>query len=256
VSGMSASQRMNEARTSSRRYQLRSELALDALRGEGSSRDRGLIWVNAVCAVVLLLGILGLKKPRAIQARKPQVNQEVLTLPVVFRPPETDPLQQAADSQAAPPLEAVNEWVEEVVLPTLVAPEAADVVFPVPVEGPTIVASRAALAEPPPVRSTPVPVPPSETSGPQVFRTGQGVADGGFYPDPEYPREASIRQEQGRTQILIEVSEAGRVVRAEVRISSGSTLLDRHTVAHVRRFWRFPAGPRREYLWTAEYVLR
>jgi len=253
VSGILEAESGLEAGAGPRRYPLRSELALSCLPQGRHEPGRHLIWINTLCALVLLVGLLGWQRPLSRLHLSSSLD-EVQTLPVLFTPP---PESARAPSDTAPDPDVVPQaadFVEVPSVPTPVAPLSADVAFAVPIEGPTIEVQSVALAEPPP--SAPVPVAASDVTGPQVFRPGQGAPDGGFYPDPEYPRDALLRREQGQTQILIEVGADGRVERTEIRISSGFTSLDRHTLSHVRRFWRFPPGQRREYLWTAEYVLR
>jgi TonB family protein len=242
--------------------ELRSELLRACLPGgEGatSARRRTLIWVNTLCGLVLGVGLVGGRDPEAYGMRPARTSETSPTvLPVLFEPPPPSSATQSmgqetggdalsGESPSTPDLR-VAEVVEVVPLALV------DQVFAVPVEGPTIEASSVALASAPPA-SAPVPS-PAPSDGPQVFQPRAGVRDGGHYPDPGYPRDAELRREQGRVQVLIEVGEDGRVVRVDVRVPSGSGSLDRHTVAHVRRFWRFPPGPVRQYLWTAEYVLR
>lgn len=241
----------NEPASQRPRYTLRSDLARSCLPGSRQGESLHLIWINTVCGLFLLVGLLGWQRPvgaffdLSSSATKP-------ILPVVFTPPpdSREPLAQTSpDSETTPP-----DLIETLSVPAVVAPATAEVAFPVAITGPTIEVQSVELAALPPLDATPAS--PSPLTGPQVFRPGQGTPDGGFYPDPEYPRDALLRREQGQTQIFIEVGEDGRVLRTEVRVSSGFASLDRHTLSHVRRFWRFPPGARREYLWTAEYVLR
>lgn len=63
-------------------------------------------------------------------------------------------------------------------------------------------------------------------------------------PAPEYPLAARQRNEQGRVLLLVQLDAEGRVLDAQLRLSSGSPLLDQAALDAVRR-WRFsPARSR------------
>jgi protein TonB len=59
---------------------------------------------------------------------------------------------------------------------------------------------------------------------------------------PQYPSEARLRHEEGRTQAMLRVDEAGRVVEVKVIASSGSRRLDDASVNAFRK-WTFASVP-------------
>lgn len=215
-----------------------------------TNRDPGrkLVWVNAICAMFLVTGIVGIKAPLALVLRPIEIEEPTIIPVEIFKPtneapPQTEEVQELPDDAVI---------TEAPVLPTLVAPDPSKVAFAVPVQGPTVTAKTAALASPPPPRTV-VQVKQSAPVGPVLFRPGAG--QGGYFPKPQYPRDAQLRKEQGEVQLFVEVGEDGQPTKVEVRISSGSPTLDRETLNHVRRFWRWPPGEKRQYLVPWEWRL-
>jgi TonB family protein len=78
----------------------------------------------------------------------------------------------------------------------------------------------------------------------QQLTFGQGEGD---QPDPEYPLEAQLNQEEGTVQLLLHVEEDGRVSSVEVTQPSPWPLLNQSAVRAARDTWRFRPGPRRNY---------
>jgi len=74
---------------------------------------------------------------------------------------------------------------------------------------------------------------------------GQGIADG--QPAPEYPLAAQRRAQTGVVAVRFDVDEGGRVLAADAVRPCRHELLNASAVTTIRRFWRFPAGPRRCY---------
>ena len=66
---------------------------------------------------------------------------------------------------------------------------------------------------------------------------------GGDRPEPQYPPLALQMGQQGRVVISLTVDEAGRIVDASVKESSGFPILDRNALDSVKRHWVFPPGP-------------
>src|SRR5438552_18320923 len=72
-------------------YALSSDLARLCLPAEFKDSYRKLAWVNSICFLFLVIGLLGLKAPRVVQRPLTQVEEPV---PVVFTPPEQQPKMQ------------------------------------------------------------------------------------------------------------------------------------------------------------------
>jgi TonB family protein len=50
--------------------------------------------------------------------------------------------------------------------------------------------------------------------------------------------------QQGTVELLLTADEAGLIVSAEVKVSSGSSILDRSSVEFVKRHWTVSQGAR------------
>ena len=204
---------------------LSSDLAKLCLSATLRDEYRSLAWVNSICFLFLLIGLIGLKPPKI---KVKPLSQPVEAVPVVFIPPPEQPKNEPEQQQ---PDEA--QPTEEIVTPpvaTVVAPDAAAVAFAVPVEGAVVVAQSARLAAPPP----PAPKP----AGPKLMKfTG---TDGGSYPEPSYPRAAMVQHEEGIVTLILTVDPEGNVTSAKVKTSSGSFILDKDASHHTLTKYKFP----------------
>src|SRR5438309_11241499 len=69
-------------------YALSSDLAKLSLPAAYRDQYRVLAWVNSICFLFLLVGLIGLKTPRIVVRPLSQLQEIV---PVVFTPPEEQP---------------------------------------------------------------------------------------------------------------------------------------------------------------------
>src|SRR5882724_8394551 len=69
-------------------YSLTSDLARLSLPAEYRDQYRTLAWINSICFLFLVIGIVGLKAPRVVVRPISEVTEVV---PVVFTPPEDQP---------------------------------------------------------------------------------------------------------------------------------------------------------------------
>jgi len=236
------------------------------LRSGGTTEDGArVLWTNAVCAAFLLIGFLGIKDPRPPipAAVRPA---EVAVVPVEFIPSVPDPSTSAVEGPAAdggsarPTVETPQPVVAEV--------SAADVTLATPVadvptprwkpDEPGSLPVQAGVSR---AASDAAGVGVAESAGsagsgdgPRVFRAGDGTNEGIIAPVPDYPMEARRRGVDGVVKLEVAVGELGTVENIRILASSGTTLLDQHTVGWVKRRWKFPAG-RRQLLHT-EFVYR
>jgi protein TonB len=209
------------------RYELKSDLARFSLARPAEEGSRKLAWVNSICILFLLIGILG-DKSGAIENRHPPPLQEIVPAIVepVPQPPQTSP-----EPQPQEPSDQKPEAPQVVV----VTPEVPSISFAVPTIGNVVVPN--ALAKPPPLNPL-QPVAPLKAR-PQTLDTTGG---GGERPQPPYPRIALEQGQQGTVTLLLTADEAGNIVSAEVKGSSGSPILDRAALDYVRRHWLLPRG--------------
>lgn len=223
------------------------------------------LWANAICTAFLLIGIVGVKDPRPpvpVVVRQDPVS----VVPVEFVPLEPEP--SASSAEAAGP-EVKSEGVtEEVPQPVLAEVSAAEVTLAKPVGDVPMpqwnphesvglpVRTAGAIAVSDAVGSGVVGLGTTGESAlvPRAFRAGEGAKDGVVAPAPEYPVEARRRGVEGRVKLEMDVDGDGGVATVRMLVSSGSYLLDNHTVGWVKRRWKFPVG-RRQLLHT-EFVYR
>jgi periplasmic protein TonB len=195
-------------------YELKDELARLCLSTARHEPERKLAWVNSVCILFLLIGILGARQGVISIKPVPPIRQEV---PVVVQPTVLPP------QPVAPKPEQPQQNNQPRVLVAL--PNAPNVNFGVPTAG-TLV-TDAALA-----------------SAPQVapVRVGSlsNTGAGGERPEPPYPPIAMQTGEQGTVVLVLSGDDAGDVISVDVKASSGFPLLDRATVDFIKRHWRLP----------------
>jgi len=201
-------------------YELKDELARLCLPAARRDPERKLAWVNSVCFLFLLIGIFGARQGRIAIRRVPPLRQEV---PVVVEPARLPP------QAVAPKPEQPQPNKQPRVLVAL--PNAPDVNFGIPTAGTLVV--PASLAAPP-------------QAAPAHVSSIQNTGTGGDRPEPPYPPIALQTGEQGTVVLVLTGDDAGNVVTADVKQSSGYPVLDRATADFVKHHWRLPtdAGTR------------
>jgi TonB family protein len=197
-------------------YELTDELARLCLPPASRDSNLKLAWVNSICILFLLIGILGSR--RGVISIKPvqPIREEV---PVVVQPAVLPPEAVAPKPEQAQPNNQPRVLV--------VLPNAPNVNFGVPTVG-TLVAD-AALASAPQMAPTQIG---------SLNNTGAG----GERPEPPYPPIARETGEQGTVKLLLRGDTAGNVVSVDIKESSGFPVLDRATVDFIKSHWRLPAG--------------
>jgi protein TonB len=190
-----------------------------------------LAWTTSICAIFLVVGLLGLKT-RPI--REPAPDQSVKIVPVVFTARELPQKPTPVRLTTAPSQSSASSPTVAVVA----AAEPAQVAFPVPVESPvTIVAPRFALAPPFEIRA----------SAPVATEFNADSATHGFFPKPKYPASELAAHHQGRVMLTIVVSTEGKPQSVEIKESSGWPKLDSVAAEKVRKDWDFGPGPVRYF---------
>jgi protein TonB len=211
---------MDANRTSSA-YELKSELARYSLTRENRDGNFKLAWVNSVCLLFLLIGIIGARRGVISIRNLPPIREvvPVVVVPVTLPPQKTAPQKK----------EQVQPSQQPRVFVAL--PNTPNVNFSVPTIG-TIVTSGV-LASAPPLN--PLQVQPQITS---VGNTGSG----GERPEPPYPPLAMQNGEQGTIVLWLSADAAGNVASIDVKQSSGFPYLDQATVEFVKNHWHLPTG--------------
>jgi protein TonB len=227
-------------------YRLSDDLARLCLPQEYADSYRTLAWVNSICLLFLLVGLVGLK-PSQIIVRKISPPSE--SVPVVFTPPEEQPKPEPQMKQEEPdeqPPETPNDVPQ--VAQVVAAADSSAVAFAVPVPGAVAISPMAHLATPPPPN---VQAPPAK---PQTFNPNAGGE--GTFPEPNYPSLAVRNHYQGTVIVEIMVEESGAISSAKVFKTSGFSMLDDAALQVVQRRWRFPPGPKRWLHWPCQFKLQ
>jgi periplasmic protein TonB len=227
-------------------YRLSDELAKLCLPQEFKDSYRTLAWVNSICALFLLVGLVGLKTPRVIVR---PLSEVIDTVPVVWTPPEEQPkptTEPQPDDTEPQPTDQPTEVPQ--VMPVVAAADPSAVAFAVPVPGAVAIAPMAHLATPPP------PVVKAPPAKPTTFNPHAGT--GGVFPDPMYPSMALRNHYEGTVIIEIIVEESGEISSAKVYKSSGFTVLDEAALSVVQNRWRFTPGLKRWLHWPCTFKLQ
>lgn len=226
-------------------YRLKSDLAQCCLPSANRDEARRLAYVNSICLVFLVTGLLGVRRPDLI-TREPE--PPVARILVEKLEPTTAP---PPSQEAPPPDETSSEPppVDAPVVAVAVAPPDAKLAFPVAIDINVPVAFVPGRFAPPPPRE----LPKAPSTSP--LRFNRGTRDGGYYPPPLYPGLAQRRGLEGEAVVWIRVDEAGQVTSVELKKTSGHDVLDQAALAIVRERWRFPAGAERFLEWTCAFQL-
>jgi TonB family protein len=235
------------ANSDAARYQLKSELAracLDTPRVHGRRR---LAWTNSVCILYLFVGIAGFRpSPPAPILVKPLQEP----VPVVIEPLPPPPAPPAAEIKPEEqPKDSDKPAVPNLVL---VTPDSPAINFAVPTPGGIVVPFIQAMA--PPAEAAPQRVVAAPAPAPSTLKS---TGEGGDRPLPPYPKMAQDLAQQGTVVLLLTADEAGIITAAEVKESSGSSILDHASVEHVKKHWTVLPGPRgRLFLAPISYTLK
>jgi TonB family protein len=222
-------------------YTLSSDLARLSLPAEYKDAYRTLAWVNSICFLFLLIGIVGLR-PQKIVVRPLNEIQEIV--PVVFTPPEEVPKPQLEIKEEEP--QPQDKPVESPQVVTIVAAvDSPNIAFSVPVQGAVTIAPATHAPPPPPINQAP----------PRATKFDPDRASGGIFPKPAYPGSAVRNRHQGTVNIELVVDEAGNVTSAKVLQSSGFSELDEAALKTVRERWKWPPGPPRLFTWPCVFKL-
>jgi TonB family protein len=207
---------------------LKSELARFCLPAANRDLNRKLAWTNSICILFLIIGLAGARSP-LIKVKTPPPLEQVVPLVV-------EPLPPPPTTEDQPRPEEQSEQKSETPQVVVVTPDAPSINFSVPTIGNLVVPNAVAVAPPAEPMKTPAPL----RNVPKVIET---TGKGGDRPLPAYPELAKQMGQQGRVVISFTVDEAGRVVSATVKESSGFPILDRNALDSVKRHWVFPPGP-------------
>ncbi len=222
---------------------LSSDLARLSLPQTSGDATRRLAYANSICALFLVIGIIGLNPPKISTG----FVQSADNVPVIFAPPAEAAPEEPQKPDPSEPSDTPNETPE---VATIVAPANANVAFAVPVEGPVIVVSSSRFVPAPPANAS------TRPSSPQATRFSSTAEIGGKFPDPTYPREELSARHEGKLMLYVIVGADGLAESVTVQDSCGFSTLDRHALNWVRRNWRFLPGETRHYLVPIEFRIQ
>jgi len=207
-------------------YELKSELARVCLPSAYQDPNRKLSWVNSLCLLFLLIGMVG-SKPAAINIKNPPPLEEVI--PTIIEPPPPPPTHIEAQAEQKP-TDTEKPATPQVVAVALDTPA---INFSVPTAGNLLVPS--ALAQAPSVNLSVRPLTSLRT---RITDTGKG----GDRPEPDYPKIAIQLGQQGIVMLAITVDQGGAITDIKVKESSGSVILDKSALDWVKRHWILQPG--------------
>lgn len=201
---------------------MKGELARLSLPSASRDPQLKLAWVNSVCLVFLIIGLVGAKRGLIAIKPVPPIEQiiPIVVEPLILPPQETTKQKQNYDDEKndQPPV-------------AVTIPTAPNISFSVPTIGALVVPANLASAPPlEPLRTA--------TQISSVSSTGTS----GDRPQPTYPKIALEDGEQGTVALTLAADPAGNVVSVDVKQSSGFPVLDRSAVEFIKRHWRLPVG--------------
>jgi TonB family protein len=202
-------------------YELKDELARLCLPSASRDANLKLAWVNSVCILFLIIGIVGTR--RGLIAIKPAPPLEQI-IPVVVEPMTLPP-------QATTEKKEQVENKDETPRVAVVMPQTPNINFSVPTIGSLVVS--ASLASAPPLE-------PMRMKAAINLLNSTGA--GGERPQPPYPQIALQEAMQGTILLLLGGDASGNVVSVDVKESSGFPFLDRATVTFIKQHWHLPIG--------------
>ena len=206
--------------------ELKDELARLCLPGASRDPNRKLAWINSICILFLLIGILGATPARIPVTPVPPIEE---IAPVILEPeppPQAVAVNENENQSDQSPPEAPNVVV--------VVPNAPNINFSVPTIG-NLVAPNA-LAKAPPLNPLRQVAPANQLA--QISNTGSS----GSRPQPPYPKLALEQGEQGTVALLMSADAVGNVVSVQIKGPSGFPSLDRATADFIKRHWMLPSG--------------
>jgi TonB family protein len=208
-------------------YQLKSELARVCLPAPTRVVSRRLALANSISLLFLIIGVLGAQSRLPSRRMVPPLEQPA---PIIIEPqPLTPPAAEAK------PTEQQNED-EKPETPHFqaVTLDTPAINFAVPTPG--------SLLVPMSVAPTPVEAAPLKRAAPVRHdpTTVQSSGAGGERADPDYPKWYQDMGLQGTVGLSFNVDDSGRVISAEINESSGSAILDQHTLDFIKRRWMVP----------------
>jgi protein TonB len=210
-------------------YELKDDLARLCLPAAHHDPDRKLAWVNSICLLFLLIGLLGAHQSNVDIPPVPPIQQ---IIPIVVEPAILPP-------QPTPEKRVVEEAAPNAPPVAVVSPQMPNINFSVPTIG-TLVASASLAAAPP--------LEPMRVAA-RINSVGSTGA-GGDRPQPVYPTIALQEGEQGTVTLSITGDAVGNVLSVEVKQSSGFPILDRGAVDFVKRHWHLPTGQGNQFFET------
>jgi protein TonB len=215
-------------------YRLKSDLARVCLPAPHVHDQRNLAWANSICLLFLIIGLAGFRAaPPPIIQVKPLEEPAPVVIEQVQPAPQINELKQ--DEQ---PLEKQDAAPHPVVV---VIPQSPDIKFSVPTPGGVLVAPIQYTATPEAGLAGPAP-PPPPPSQPDLPSRLEATGQGGDRPAPPYPQLAQEMGQQGSVELLLTADQAGLIISAEIKTSSGSSILDRAAADFVKKHWTVQRG--------------
>jgi TonB family protein len=203
-------------------YELKDELARLCLPAATRDPNLKLAWVNSVCILFLLIGILGARRG-LISIRPAPPLEEII--PVIVEP-MTLPPQEAIEKKET------DDDKNDTPQVAVAIPQSPNVSFSVPTIASLVVPAN--LASAPPLE-------PMRTAA-QIGSLNNTGGSGDRPAPTEYPSMAREEGQQGTVVLLLGGDAAGNITSIDVKESSGFPILDHAAVEFIKNHWRLPTN--------------
>lgn len=198
---------------------LKSELARYCLPAADRDGNLKLAWVNSLCLLFLLIGMVGARRGVISLKTLPPIRQAV---PVVVIPVTLPPQKAVPRQKEEPQLQNTSPRVY------VALPNTPNVNFSVAAIGTIVTSSALASA-------------PMLEAQPQVASVSN-TGTGGDRPHPPYPQLALQNGEQGTIALLLKTDVAGNIISVDLKKSCGFSFLDEATVEFIKNHWHLPVN--------------
>jgi TonB family protein len=197
-------------------YELKDELSRLCLPTADRDPNRKLAWINSICLLFLLIGVIGARRAPNFVEPPPRPQEIVPTI--------VEPAPLPAEIQKTQHTEQEKTEAPQVVAVTLDTPA---INFSVPTIGNLVVPTAIAQANTATILKTAIL---------RINSTGTS----GERPQPPYPKIALEEAEQGSVKLSMTVDQDGVITDIQVRESSGYPVLDRSAMEFVKWHWKIP----------------
>jgi TonB family protein len=206
------------------------------------------LFAAVVCVLALWLDRITFSKSSSVEQSGPAPEQALtmnLVMPEARPPSPPTPTPKPTPEPGLPVLPVIQPFPKPPVLITIVPPPPKPAPT-TPLVAPVLTETQVTTAAPSPIKTTTKPNTKPRPKYVAAQATGQGTAPDISseqlaklgYPAPNYPPQAQSMHETGTVLMEVGFGPDGRVTNAQVRQSSGFSILDMSTRSFIRVHWK------------------